>query len=82
MPNRLMIQCTLANGQKGMISPTILKWKLDERPDAEPVVNRYGANPKHGETYAIVRWTGLVMSCRPSRLPPKAPDQWSVTSPP
>lgn len=54
MPNRLMIQCTLANGQKGMISPTILKWKLDERPDAEPVVNRYGANPKHGETYAIL----------------------------
>jgi hypothetical protein len=51
MPNRLIIQCTLANGQKGMIAPTILKWKLDERADAE---RRYVANPKNGETYAIV----------------------------
>ena len=43
MPNRLMIQCTLKNGEKGMVSPTVLKWELQQRANAELVLSRYNA---------------------------------------
>ncbi len=53
-PARIMLQCTVRDGSKGCVAPTILRWSLDQRTDAEVVLARYNTAPKHGETYALI----------------------------